>query len=707
MSVKFSANSLTETRIPALPKIDLCVLNIWSTTKHQRVVPVDAIREMNPGNPDTAAFDLEDFKHADPAVMKDLLGGVDVGIAVFGPDLKLEVCNTRYMLLCNYVPNDVLPGTSFTDLIALSLKRQGQDRNTIESTVQHTLEHIRERDSYHFQFATIRGTIDVTRRRLPSGRIVETIREAGDVTNTTISGQLQQTAEIAKTRMMQALDIMADGFVLYDSHDRIVAFNHRFVELNSHVASFIMPGALFETTLVEAIRCASFNMDGMSPEDFIKLQLKRHRNPGEPHELQLANGRWLLVSEKRTDDGGTVGLHSDITELKQREVRIQEISRELSVRNAHFQSALDNMIQGLCMFDADQKLIVCNHRYLDMYGFSPEVVKPGIALRDIMEYSISLGNYTKEEAERALSERPDPNKLRERTTIKQYLRDGRVIAVMNEPMANNGSIATYQDITELETHEKKQVLHMKQLERSNRELQDFAYVASHDLQEPLRKIEAFGDRLASKYSSALPDDGKMFIDRMQNAAFRMRALINDLLSYSRVTTKAKPFQSVDVKQVIDGVLSDLQVRIEETKADITVGDLPTIEADPTQLRQLFQNLLSNALKFRKEDAKPIIGITAQPVQDTGPEPVAKTRYRFTVEDNGIGFDNQYKDQIFTIFQRLHGRLEFEGTGVGLATCRKIVERHGGIMDADGRPGEGSTFIFELPECQTAEGLAQA
>ena len=666
---------------------------------------MDAKKQLEPEIPGAAAADSSVQTAVEQAVVKDMLGGLDVGVAVFGPTLKLEVCNTRYMLLCNYVPNDVVPGTSFTDLIVLSLKRQGQDQSMIESTVRHTLEHIRQRDSYHFQFATIRGTIDVTRRRLPSGRIVETIRDAGDSANSTISGQLQQTAEIAKTRMMQALDIMADGFVLYDSDDRLVAFNHRFVELNSHVAGFIMPGALFETTLVEAIRCGAFNMNGETPDDFVKLQLKRHRNPGEPYEIQLANGQWLLISEKRTDDGGTVGLYSDITELKKREAHIQDISRELSVRNAHFQSALDNMIQGLCMFDADQKLIVCNHRYLEMYGFSPEVVKPGIALRDIMEYSISLGNYTKEEAERALSERPDPNKLRKRTTIKQYLRDGRVIAVMNEPMANNGSIATYQDITELEMHEKKQALHMKQLERSNRELQDFAYVASHDLQEPLRKIEAFGDRLNSKYSSTLPDDGKMFIDRMQNAAFRMRRLINDLLSYSRVTTKAKPFEPVDLTEVVDGVMSDLQVRIEETDADITIGRLPTIEADPTQLRQLFQNIISNALKFMREDIKPVIKVNATLIEDQGPE-VATNRFRFTIEDNGIGFDNQYKDQIFTIFQRLHGRLEYEGTGVGLATCRKIVERHGGMIDADGRPGEGSTFIFELPERQTTEGLAQ-
>ncbi len=364
--------------------------------------------------------------------------------------------------------------------------------------------------------------------------------------------------------MMHALDVMADGFALYDPQDRLLAYNRRYVDLKSGIADIIVPGISFQDMLREGLRRGMFVLNGMAPEDYIALRVRQRRNPTEPYEMQLSDGRWILVNEKRTPDGGTVGIRSDITEMKHREFDLLRISQQLHAKNRHFDAALNNMIQGLCMFDKDQRLIVCNRRYLDMYGFSPEVVKPGIKLREIMEYSVSLRNYTEEEGQRALAERPDPNRLNRRTTIKQHLRDGRVIAVMNEPLPEGGSIATYQDITELEQSQRQMREYTQKLERSNSELQDFAYVASHDLQEPLRKIEAFGDRLARKYGQELPDDGRMFIERMQDAAGRMRRLINDLLGYSRVSTKVKPFAKVDLAAELDVVLSDLQVRLDET-----------------------------------------------------------------------------------------------------------------------------------------------
>jgi len=356
------------------------------------------------------------------------------------------------------------------------------------------------------------------------------------------------------------------------------------------------------------------------------------------------------------------------------------------------------------MYDADQRLIVCNRRYLKMFSLSPEIVKPGVALSDVMMHSASVGNYTEEEARRVLKERHETRHQSTRRTFKQHLRDGRVIAVVSEPTANGGTIATCLDVTDAERHADELREHTLKLERSNRELQDFAYVASHDLQEPLRKIEAFGDRLVTRYGKDLPDDGRMFLDRMQNAAGRMRRLINDLLDYSRVTTKAKPFTRVALGDVLTGVLSDLQIRIEESSAVITSEALPAIDGDATQMRQLLQNVLANALKFRKADVKPEISITCS-MDDRARHGQRPPHVRIEIRDNGIGFDNKYKEQIFTIFQRLHGRLEYEGTGVGLATVRKIVERHGGSIDADGQPGIGATFIIELPTHQPGETTA--
>ena len=229
-----------------------------------------------------------------------------------------------------------------------------------------------------------------------------------------------------------------------------------------------------------------------------------------------------------------------------------------------------------------------------------------------------------------------------------------------------------------------------ELGRSNRELQDFASVASHDLQEPLRKIQAFGDRLATRQEQ-LDEDGRLYLSRMLDASRRMRTLIEDLLQFSRVTTKAQPFKRTSIKRVIAGVLSDLEVRIADSGATVTVKSLPVVQADELQMRQLFQNLISNALKFHTPDTPPVVTITGKSFRD-----VEVPYAEITVTDNGIGFDEKYRDRIFTIFQRLHGRDEYEGTGIGLAVVKKIVDRHSGTITAHSTPGEGATFIITLP-----------
>jgi light-regulated signal transduction histidine kinase (bacteriophytochrome) len=239
------------------------------------------------------------------------------------------------------------------------------------------------------------------------------------------------------------------------------------------------------------------------------------------------------------------------------------------------------------------------------------------------------------------------------------------------------------------------------LEQSNRELEDFAYVASHDLQEPLRKVQAFGDRLKEKYGDALDERGRDYIVVMQNAALRMQTLINGLLTYSRVTTQAQPFEPVNLNQVAQEVVSDLETRIEQVGGKVEIKDLPTVEADPLQMRQLLQNLIGNGLKFHRDDAPPLIKVWAKPVQSDGNGHISSVEmYQVMIEDNGIGFEEQYRERVFQVFQRLHGRDEYEGTGIGLATCRKIVERHGGVITANSTPGQGSTFIFTVPAKHT-------
>jgi PAS domain S-box-containing protein len=269
------------------------------------------------------------------------------------------------------------------------------------------------------------------------------------------------------------------------------------------------------------------------------------------------------------------------------------------------------------------------------------------------------------------------------------------------------------DITDRKRTELELRAFTVQLKQSNQALKDFASIASHDLQEPLRKIQAFSNLLRTKCLADLSDEGQDYLERMQSAAQRMQTLINDLLTFSRITTKGQPFVPVNLAEVVQEVLSDLEIQLQQVGGQVEVGDLPTIEADPVQMRQLLQNLISNALKFHQPNQAPVIQIQAQlaisPVEPpdsvslslSNPTPIAD--YQFCclqITDNGIGFDEKYLDRIFTMFQRLHNRSEFEGTGIGLTICRKIVERHGGNITATSQLGQGTRFTVMLPLRQT-------
>jgi PAS domain S-box-containing protein len=273
-----------------------------------------------------------------------------------------------------------------------------------------------------------------------------------------------------------------------------------------------------------------------------------------------------------------------------------------------------------------------------------------------------------------------------------------IVPFMDQTGKPEKFIAVRYEITERKMAEEQLKIYAKKLEVSNQELQDFASVAAHDLQEPLRKIQSFADRVKIKAKDVIPAEALDYLNRVQASAERMQVLINDLLTYSRVTTKAKPFTQISLDQVINQVCSDLEIRLEQSHGKINFKHLPDLEADPVQMHQLFLNLLGNGLKFHKPSTPPIIDITTQ--IDKKPAGYSGPICHIQIKDNGIGFDEKYLDRIFTIFQRLHGRHEYEGTGIGLAVCRKIVDRHGGLLTAKSQPGEGATFIITLPLCHT-------
>ncbi len=232
----------------------------------------------------------------------------------------------------------------------------------------------------------------------------------------------------------------------------------------------------------------------------------------------------------------------------------------------------------------------------------------------------------------------------------------------------------------------------EKLEQSNQDLQDFAFIASHDLQEPVRKIQTFIDRLKNRCEEMLDETGRDYLDRVGRSAFRMRELVSALLNYSRVTSNPIHFPEVDLTLSVREALSDLKLLREDSDAQIEIGNLPTLEADPVQMRQLFQNLLENALKYRGEQM-PIIRIFEEFGDFDG-------FHQIRVEDNGIGFEECYVEKIFKPFQRLHTKSQYEGTGIGLSICKRIVERHGGSITAFSKEQIGSTFLIRLPGKQS-------
>lgn len=265
-------------------------------------------------------------------------------------------------------------------------------------------------------------------------------------------------------------------------------------------------------------------------------------------------------------------------------------------------------------------------------------------------------------------------------------------------LADSGRlVGLARDVSERVAYEHRLTRAMDELTRKNRELQEFAYVASHDLQEPLRKVRSFAERVLERAGPALDAVNRDYLARMNSAAARMQTLIHDLLEFTRVETRGRAFQSIDLTRLVEEVQSDLEQSLEASEGRIAHGELPVVEADPTQMRQVFQNILSNALKFTRPGVPAAIRIHADPASVGGRE-----GYRIAISDNGIGFDAEHAEEIFAPFKRLHGRSAYEGTGIGLAIVRRIVERHGGTIAAASQPGQGATFTLWLPRRQAAQ-----
>jgi PAS domain S-box-containing protein len=358
----------------------------------------------------------------------------------------------------------------------------------------------------------------------------------------------------------------------------------------------------------------------------------------------------------------------------------------------------DTVREPLLVLDGDLRILAANRAFYRTFGVSAEETH-GITLGQVGRGQWSdatLGALLRD----LLSQQVE---FEEHEVIGDFPGLGtRVMSLSGRQIlgAESGGtiLLALEDITERRAIEEALALRSRQLEASNLELEQFASVASHDLQEPLRKIRTYGDLLRKRHAEALDETALDYIERMWQASGRMQVLIDDLLSLSRITVRAGATLPVDLNRVVREVLVDLEIALRESGGAVEVDELPTVLADPTQMRQLFQNLLSNAVKFRRREVTLQIHVTAATLP--GVPPSMQPAHEIVVQDNGIGFAQRYADKIFAPFARLHARSEYSGTGIGLAICRRIVERHRGTIVARSDPDTGTAFTIALPDLNT-------
>jgi PAS domain S-box-containing protein len=378
------------------------------------------------------------------------------------------------------------------------------------------------------------------------------------------------------------------------------------------------------------------------------------------------------------------GTQRDVTEKKEAERKFREAE-------ARFRTLVEQ-VPAVIYIDSDDEVssaIYMSPQVEEMLGYTPD--------EWLEDPELWVKVLHPDDRERVLAEdaRVDETGGPFSVEYRMIAKDGRAVWVRDEAVLvrdDEGTPLFWQgvfiDVTERKEAEERQAELVEELRRSNAELEQFAYVASHDLQEPLRMVASYTQLLARRYKGKLGEDADEFIEYAVDGANRMQTLINDLLTYSRVGTRGRQLVPTNTQDAFEAACANLRTAIEESGAEVTSDELPTVMGDQIQLVQLFQNLIGNAIKFRKEDPEPA-------KVHVGVELSREREWLFWVRDNGIGLEEQYAERIFRIFQRLHGKGEYSGTGIGLAVCKKIVERHGGRIWAKSSPGEGSTFYFTL------------
>ena len=504
------------------------------------------------------------------------------------------------------------------------------------------------------------------------------------------AGRARDAGRTSEDRFRALFDMSRDGIVFVDLDGHIEEMNQAYLDLVGYGCDEITTHTYQDLTPEKwrAIEAEIIETQVMQRGFSDEYEKEYVRKDGSIAPISL---RTILVRDLEGRPIRFMGIVRDIAELKEKEEALKASERR-------YRSLFDLSHDGVVFVGLDGPVEEANPAYLDMLGYELD------ELVGMTYQQLTPPRWAKMEADIVAEQLLQRGYTDEYE--KEYIRNYgsvfpvavRAILVRDETGAPVRIMGIVRDITEQKQAKEALERHARDLARSNEELEQFAYVASHDLQEPLRKIRAFGALLADEKRESLDDEGQQYIDFMTDAAARMQTLVSDLLALSRVTTAAHPFEDLSLAEVFDTVLSDLSVALQEADGQVDVATTPTIEADRTQMEQLFRNLIGNALKFCRPGVPPHVTVEvaaqAQPI-DAVPGPA----HAIVVTDNGIGFESSQGSKLFQPFKRLHARHQYEGAGIGLAICEKIVLRHHGRITASGTPGAGATFTVTLPRRQ--------
>ncbi len=628
--------------------------------------------------------DITHRKNAEEALMKSenryrsIVENINDGFCIHDFEGNILDCNENFAMMLGSVPEEIIG----TNLDVFSSTDMMQEKNDVVGELKKIgiVEFdadLKQKDGSSCYYS-IKSSIVSDEN---GGKVHSFLR---DVTKRREMEEILHESEIKSQKRLAEIEAIYNsapiGLCVLDRNLRFVRINDRMAKING-----FPPEEHIGKTLQEIVPDLAEQGEIVAKELFETKNKVMGREfngitPAKPGVLRTWIEQWYPVKDSTNQIIGINVAALEITEIKRADKALKKSEEKLRL-------AIEGADAGMWFWNLEKDIFEWTDRYKTIFGIDPD---PKMSYNDFLKLVHPEDREKVINATQRAMQYGEDFKVELRTiwpdrSIHWVYSLGRLFYdVQGKPKEMIG-IAI--DITPSKVAEQELQETLKQLKRSNAELEQFAYVASHDLQEPLRMITSFLQLLQRRYEHQLDSDANEFIQFAVDGAARMQELVNDLLTYSRIGRKTGKFEDVNTEDILKQITFDSRVLIEEKNADISYGNLPMVWADYTQLVQVFQNLISNSIKYNEQE-HPTIHISAEKkVND----------WVFKVEDNGIGIDSKHGDRVFKIFQRLHGRDEYEGTGIGLAIVKRIIEQHGGMIWYDSKPGEGSIFYFSIPQ----------